>query len=290
MRKLSLLLAAVLLFGLCACSFVQSAEENSLSLWFVSQRENGNPELKSYHYEGAADVPSMMEALLTGPAVTTGLRSAIPEGTRLLSWSVKGDLAKLDLSEPYDTLEGVALTLADYCITLTLTQLENVKNVHITVNGRDVSRRGKQIFSASDVVLSGAEEEPVELTAALCFRRIGGNELGEELRVFRLTESQSATLAVLQALLSGPTEPGLQALLPQGVEVYSARVEAGVCYADFSAALLTDIPVSLEQQRLVLHSIVESLQSLGYVQAVQILVEGEPLSDYGQVDVSQPLS
>ena len=231
-----------------------------------------------------------MEALLTGPAVTTGLRSAIPEGTRLLSWSVKGDLAKLDLSEPYDTLEGVALTLADYCITLTLTQLENVKNVHITVNGRDVSRRGKQIFSASDVVLSGAEEEPVELTAALCFRRIGGNELGEELRVFRLTESQSATLAVLQALLAGPTEPGLQALLPQGVEVYSARVEAGVCYADFSAALLTDVPVSLEQQRLVLHSIVESLQSLGHVQAVQILVEGEPLSDYGQVDVSQPLS
>ena len=290
MRKLSLLLAAVLLFGLCACSFVQSAEEDSLSLWFVSQRENGNPELKSYHYEGTADVPSMMEALLTGPAVTTGLRSAIPEGTRLLSWSVKGDLAKLDLSEPYDTLEGVALTLADYCITLTLTQLENVKNVHITVNGRDVSRRGKQIFSASDVVLSGAEEEPVELTAALCFRRIGGNELGEELRVFRLTESQSATLAVLQALLAGPTEPGLQALLPQGVEVYSARVEAGVCYADFSAALLTDVPVSLEQQRLVLHSIVESLQSLGHVQAVQILVEGEPLSDYGQVDVSQPLS
>lgn len=290
MKKLSLLLAAVLLFGLCACSFVQSAEEDSLSLWFVSQRENGNPELKSYHYEGTADVPSMMEALLTGPAVTAGLRSAIPEGTRLLSWSVKGDLAKLDLSEPYDTLEGVALTLADYCITLTLTQLENVKNVHITVNGRDVSRRGKQIFSASDVVLSGAEEEPVELTAALCFRRIGGNELGEELRVFRLTESQSATLAVLQALLSGPTEPGLQALLPQGVEVYSARVEAGVCYADFSAALLTDVPVSLEQQRLVLHSIVESLQSLGYVQAVQILVEGEPLSDYGQVDVSQPLS
>lgn len=290
MRNLSLLLAAVLLFGLCACSFVQDAEEDSLSLWFVSQRENGNPELKSYHYEGAADVPSMMEALLTGPAVTTGLRSAIPEGTRLLSWSVKGDLAKLDLSEPYDTLEGVALTLADYCITLTLTQLENVKNVHITVNGRDVSRRGKQIFSASDVVLSGAEEEPVELTAALCFRRIGGNELGEELRVFRLTESQSATLAVLQALLAGPTEPGLQALLPQGVEVYSARVEAGVCYADFSAALLTDVPVSLEQQRLVLDSIVESLQSLGHVQAVQILVEGEPLSDYGQVDVSQPLS
>lgn len=290
MKKLSLLLAAVLLFGLCACSALQKSEDNSLALWFITQEENENPELSSLNYEGAADVPSMMDALLKGPAAMTGLRSAIPEGTRLVSWSVKGDLAKVDLSGPYDSLEGVALTLADYCITLTLTQLEGVENVHITVNGRDIPLRNKQIFSASDVVLSGAEEEPVELTAALCFRRIGGNELDEELRVFRLTESQSATLAVLQALLSGPTEPGLQALLPQGVEVYSARVEAGVCYADFSATLLTGIPESLEQQRLVINSIVKSLQSLGHVQAVQILVEGEPLNYYGLVNVSQPLN
>lgn len=290
MRKLSLLLAAVLLFTLCACSLGQGAAEDGLSLWFVSRRDGETPELSALRYEGAADVPSLIEALLAGPAVNTGLRSPIPGDTRLLSWSVNGELAHVNLSGSYGGLKGVALTLADYCITLTLTQLEGVENVRITVEGRDIPGRRKQVFSASDVVLSGAEEEPVELTAALCFRRIGGNELDEELRVFRLTESQSATLAVLQALLSGPTEPGLQALLPLGVEVYSARVEAGVCYADFSAALLTEIPESMEQQQLVIRSIVESLQSLGHVQAVQLLVEGEPLTRYGQVDVSQPLN
>ena len=288
MRKLSLLLAALRLFGVCACSSDQT--EEGLSLWYVSQRDDGQSELSRQNYEGAADVPSMMEALLAGPDVNTGLNSPIPEETTLQNWSLQGDLLHLDLSMPYGTLAGVKLTLADYCIVLTMTQLAGVETVRITVNGRDLSHRSTQIFSASDVVLSGAEEEPVELTAALCFRRIGGNELGEELRVFRLTESQSATLAVLQALLSGPTEPGLQALLPQGIQVNSARVEAGVCYADFSRSLLADIPETVEQQQLVLSSIVKSLQSLGHVQAVQLMVEGEPLYYYGMVNVSQPLS
>ena len=158
------------------------------------------------------------------------------------------------------------------------------------MDGREVSHRGKQIFREDDVVLSGAEEEPVELIAALCFRQTGGNQLGVEQRMFRLTESQSATLAVLQALLAGPEEAGLQALLPEGLEVYSARVESGICYADFSVTLLSDIPETGEEQQLVIRSIVESLCSLGSVQAVQILVEGEPLPYYGRIDVSQPMN
>ena len=63
-----------------------------------------------------------------------------------------------------------------------------------------------------------------------------------------------------------------------------------MCYADFSAALLSGLPGTEEEQQLVIRSIVDSLCSLGVVQAVQILVEGEPLTWYGQVDVSKPLN
>lgn len=289
MKKRSFLLAAVLLLCLCACAAGRGGEKNEPLLWFVLRWDDGHPELCSAEYTGERSAPRMMEALLSGPAAGTGLVSLIPEGTKLLDCNQRGDLVHVDLSEPYAALTGAELTLADYCITLTLTQLEGVDSIYITVNGRELPQRSKQVFRADDVVLSGAEEEPVELTAALCFRRTGGDELGEELRIFRLTESQSATLAVLQALLAGPSEPGLQALLPEGLEVYSARVEAGICYVDFSDLLLTEIPERVEEQQLVLRSIVESLQSLGYVQAVQLLVEGEPLPLYGQVDVSQPI-
>lgn len=289
MKKRSFILAVALLLCLCACAVGQGSDANESLLWFVLRWDDGHPELCSAEYAGDCSAPQMMETLLAGPAAGTGLVSLIPEGTKLLDCEQRGDLVHVDLSEPYAALTGAELTLADYCITLTLTQLEGVDSVYITVNGRELPQRSKQVFRADDVVLSGAEEEPVELTAALCFRRTGGDELGEELRIFRLTESQSATLAVLQALLAGPSEPGLQALLPEGLEVYSARVETGICYVDFSDLLLAEIPERVEEQQLVLRSIVESLQSLGYVQAVQLLVEGEPLSQYGQVDVSQPI-
>lgn len=288
MKRLSLFLAVILLLTLCACAAGNGTGDH-LSVWLVSHENDAGPELRAVSYSGAAELPALMEALLAGSSTDPGLKSPLPERTRLLGWSINENLTRVDLSEEYNRLSGVALTIADYCIVLTLAQLESVENIRITVEGKAVAGRTNQVLSASDVVLSGAEEEPVELTAALCFRRIGGNELGEELRVFRLTENQSATLAVLQALLAGPTEPGLQALLPQDVQVYSARVEAGVCYADFSSALLTNVPANWEDQNLVIDSVVKSLQSLGHVQSVQFLLEGEPFQYYGSVNVSQPL-
>lgn len=289
-RLLSLLLAAVLLLtALSACSFEQAEPQDAVNLWFAFEGDAALS-LETELYNGKRAVPELMDALLKGPSSDRELRSLIPEGTRLLVWQLDGDLVWVDLSREYGRLTGLDLTLADYSIVLTLTQLDQIQRVRITVDGKELRSGEKEVLSRDDVVLSGAEEEPVELTAALCFRRIGGNELGEELRVFRLTENQSAPLSVLQALLAGPQQAGLEALLPDGLEVYTARVEAGVCYADFSAALLDGIPGTEEEQQLVIRSIVESLCSLGVVQAVQILVNGEPLARYGQVDTSKPLN
>lgn len=294
MKKLACALLALAMAALLGCGAADGEEAGYFRLWYLNggQSRSASPYSAwgTEVYAGAMEVPGVMNALLAGPSAGSGLTSPIPAGTRLLDWSRDNGVAWVDLSREYESLAGLDLTLADYCITLTLTQLEGVEAVRITAGGSPLPARSRQILRAGDVVLSGAEEEPVDVIAALCFRRAGGNELGEERRIFRLTESQSATLAVLQALLSGPQEAGLVALLPPGLEVYSARVEAGVCYADFSAALLAHIPDSREEQELVVRSIVGSLCSLDYVQAVQLLVEGETLTLYGSVDVSGPLS
>ena len=282
-----LLTAALLLAALCCCTEPENTSDR-LELWYASTDPDGDYSgLSTVPYSGEATVSAVMEALLQGPDTGSGLTSPIPAGTELRSWKQTGAVVQVDLTYPYLKLSGVERVLANYCITLTLTRLDGVSGVHIAVNGMDVSGRDGRPLRGDDVLFSGAEEEPVELIAALHFRRLGGNELGVEQRIFRLIESESATLAVLQALLAGPQEAGLVALLPQGVEVYSARVEGGVCYADFSAALLEQVPSTEEEQRLVLRSVVESLCSLGHVQAVQLLVEGEPLTMYGVVDVNE---
>ena len=292
-RLLALLLAAAAGLGLLAGCAAGGEEGEGLLLWFAadqSLQEVPTAALASQPYQGEASVPGLMDALLDGPEAGGGLTGVIPPDTRLLDWRVEDGIAQVDLSQPYGDLVGVDRTLADYGIVLTLSQLEGVDGVRITVNGGAPGGDDGGVLYPEDVVFSGVEEEPVELSAALYFRRSGTQELGYELRVFQITEESDAAATVLEALLAGPQDSGLTALLPQGLEVRSVRVENGVCYADLSAGLLESVPDSPEEQELVVYSIVNTLCSLDTVDGVELLVEGESLERYGQLELDGPLS
>lgn len=292
-RLYSLWLAAALCLTLLAGCGGEAAEDpDGLKLWFTNDPANWSASATTFgtwEYQGEATVSGLLTALLAGPPPESGLTTAIPDGTNLLNWTLENRILKVDLSRPYGDLVGVDLTLADYCIVLTLTQLDGVEGVRITVNGSELPYRDRQVFYAEDVVLSGAEEEPVDVFAALYFRRGDGSELGFEQRIFRLTESESPTLAVLQALVDGPEDEGLTRLLPEELEIYSAKVDDGVCHVDVSSLLLDTVPAQKTEQELVISSIVNTLCSLDTVESVQLLVEGEQVAWYGTVDISQPL-
>lgn len=282
-----LLCAALGLALACGCAPPAPAEDGGLKLWFPTQGRQLTAALDTCPYEGEATVPAMLDALLAGPPVEeTGLAGAIPKGTRVLSWSVENRVVNVELSADYAGLVGVELTMADYCVTLTLAQLPGVDGVRVTASGAGQSYRERHVLYPGDVLFSGAEEVPVEVTAALYFHREGGNSLGFELRVFRLTEDKAPAKAVLEALLAGPEEEGLAPLLPEGLAVRSAWVDNGVCCADLSAQLL-ELPE--EARGPAIDSIVSTLCSLDTVDQVQLLVEGEPLGEFGGRDLSQPL-
>lgn len=283
------LLAALLLALASGCAGAGPEEEQGLKLWFPTDpnQELLSAALDSCLYQGESQsIPSLLSALLAGPpAEETGLVPVIPAGTRVLSWSVEDRVANVDLSAAYAELVGIDLTLADYCITLTLAQLPGVDGVRITANGGGQSYRDRQALYPEDVLFSGEEEAPVEITAALYFRREGGDSLGYELRKFRLTEDKAPIKAVLAALIAGPEDKGLLPLLPPELTVRSAWVDEGLCTADLSAHLL-DIPE--EERALAVESIAETLRSLDTVDQVQILIDGEPAGESGGPETARP--
>lgn len=290
-KRLVWLLAAVCAALLFACT-AAAEEEAGLKLWFGSapDRERLLSVYSSSGYQGEETVPALMKALLSGPPEEGDLTRVIPAGVELLDWSVEGRVAQVKLSAPYAALEGIDLTLADYSIVLTLTQLDGVDGVRISVDGGGQAFQDRRVLYAGDVIFSGAEEEPVEVPAALYFLREGAQELGYELRVLRLTEDETPAQAVLELLIAGPEEPGLSPLLPEGLKVLSARVDDGICTANLSGELLSGIPDDPVRQELLISSVVETLCSLDAVEQVQLLVEGEPLERYGSVELSGPLS
>lgn len=274
-----LALAALVLALAFGCAPAQE-EDRGLVLWFPVDPELNmvSAALDACPYQGEEHtIPALMSALLAGPPEEElELISLIPAGTRVLSWSLEEGVANVELSAAYAGLVGVDLTLADCCITLTLAQLPGVEGVRVTVNGGGQSYRDRRVLYPEDMLFSGAEEAPVEVTAALYFRREGGDQLGFELRRFRLSEDKVPVKEVLDALIAGPEDGGLVPLLPEGLTVRSAWVEEGLCTADLSAQLL-DLPE--DQRALAASSIVETLRSLDAVEQVQILIEGEPAGE-----------
>ena len=278
-------LALALAFG---CTSARE-EDRGLVLWFPVDPELNmvSAALDACPYQGTEHtIPALMSALLAGPPEEElELTSLIPAGTRVLSWSLEEGVASVELSAAYAGLVGVDLTLADCCITLPLAQLPGVEGVRVTVNGGGQSYRDRRVLYPEDMLLAVAEESPAEVTAALYFRREGGDQLGFELRRFRLSEDRVPVKEVLDALAAGPEDEVLVPLLPEGLAVRSAWVDQGLCTADLSAALL-DLPEG--RRALAVSSIAETLRSLDGVEQVQILIEGEPV---GPVDglVPSPL-
>ena len=150
-------LALLLVLFLSACGSGKPEQpEDGLVLWFRADTEaNHGPALAKQPYEGEAEPEDLLAALLAGPT-QEGCVSPFPRGVSLVrcQWDeeLPGTLT-VDLSEQYGALADVSLTLADYCIVLTLSQVKGVEGVEINSAGHSISYRSHQLLSAEEAVL-----------------------------------------------------------------------------------------------------------------------------------------
>lgn len=223
----------------------------------------------------STDPRALAEALLTellkGPFDET-LKSPIPAGTALLSLELEGSRALVDLSAAYGSLSGVALTLADCAVVMTLTQIPEILSVEITVRGQELAYREQPLLSAREMLLFPEEDVISTVTAALYFLDAGGRLTPEE-RVLDLYEGDTQVSAVAQALERGPENRELTSALPEGFQVKSVWQEEDICYVNLSSALLEEIGESAV--RTALEALENSLGSLESVEEIRFLADGE---------------
>ena len=275
---------AALMLSLCllaGCAVAQSAgEKDGLRLYYPAALDThrGGDAIDHVTVDWdalpAGDKTAQSEtvlALLMGECQEKGFKTPIPTGTTLRSVDMKGGTAWVDFAGSYGQLSGMALTIADYCVTLSLTQLEGVYAVRITVNGQELAYRDSNLFFASDVLLTSMDDVVRMLTAQLYFPD-GAGDLTPEERLLTQYEGQSAVDVVMAALLEGPAEDGLQALIPEGVTGITARAEDGVCQLNLPSEAMAamDRDAAEEMER----GIAASLLSLEGVSLVQVYVDG----------------
>ena len=227
----------------------------------------------------------LLQALLAGPIDST-LTAVIPADTALISLELEGTWAKVDLSTRYRMLSGVELALADYAITLTLTQLPEISAVSITVRGMPLAYRDRQTFTARDVLFASNEDVIGLVPATLYVFNAEGQMVPWEVTLDQY-EGETQVGTVVKALLGGFEEQEYRSPLPDGFQVTSVRLEEDTCYVDLPTAALSAMPEDAQLDA-ALQALADSLLSLQAVAEVRYLVDGEYAAVYGSAPVMEP--
>lgn len=162
-RLVMMTLLFLLVVGSTAYNRANSDEEYT-RIYFVSMdKKNHGSALGWEPYRGPASplegkIPgprALIYALLAGPK-DDDLQSPFPEGLTLESWQwdkkKKGNI-QVRMSEQYSSLADISLTLADYCIVMTLAQIPEVETVEITSGGYSATYRSHQLLCGDEVML-----------------------------------------------------------------------------------------------------------------------------------------
>lgn len=228
--------------------------------------------------------------LLLGGCTDKDFICPVPKGTAVNSCTVTGGTVSVDLSREYEQLVGVERTIADYCITLSLMQLDGIYAVRLTVNGLLPEGRTNGVYTSAEVLLTSPEDIVRTVKVTLYFPTGSGTLTGEERRL-TVYEGETVAQAVVKALAERPMDSyaGSEQLLPEGFAVLDTKVEDGTCYLNLAGSVTALLPEDGTDQERMIQGLVDSLCSLEDVSQVQLMVDGEYQMMLGCVPISRPL-
>lgn len=149
---------------------INSSQKVTLTLYFADKKGKWLvPETREVHYSSNTSLDKLViKQLIEGPK-TKGLQATIPPGTKLITVTVVDNVCYVNLDEVFlNQNQEITEQVVLYSIVNSLTELETVDKVQISVNG-DTSGKVRYIYELapmyeadSSVVLK--EEEEVEST------------------------------------------------------------------------------------------------------------------------------
>ena len=286
--RMAALALAVLMGLLSACVKTAESDADSFLLYYVRSGDDSlESALESISWEGTQTVEVLFSRLCSDPS-EEDLATCIPEGTSLLSWDLEESVLSMDLSGEFGTLTGVELTLASWCITLTMCQLEGVSAVRITAEGETLLE--DEILTPQQVMLDGGEGDTSTLYTTLYFPLSDGSGIGSERREIQITENRSESESILDALCAGPESKELSSFLPSSAEGITLWIKEDICYVNLTEEWQSYLEEDRDLLQQCLQCVVDSLAELDDVDSVQFLMDGAEISDWSDIGGDFPMN
>ncbi|NLK38530.1 MAG: GerMN domain-containing protein [Epulopiscium sp.] len=236
---------------------------------------------------------SVLEELKKGPK-EEGLMGSIPDEVLIQGVTLTDGTATIDVSKEYYNMKIGQELVCRSSIVWTLTALDFVDYVKITVDGKELSRTDGEpigIMNRENVVIDAEispESKRFEIVN-LYFANKEKTELRVEERKIEISHNQPREKFVMQQLILGPMTEGLTATIPSSTKLKDiTTTEDGICYINLSSDFLKQLEADTQAEVLAVNSIIYSLKGLSNIEKIQFLIEGEKIETRGNLDFSKP--
>lgn len=275
------MLAVCLAFVLTACGEEDTAGENTCQVYYVSNTET-KVEMRAKEMSADTTEGQLQELLqyLSANPEKLEYKAPFAMGFQLLDVRQEEGVVTLDVDAAYLELPVTTEVLVRAAIVRTLTQLEDIRYVVITVEGGQIyDSMGAPIGWMSGeqfIDNDGNEINTYELAKVrLYFAGEDGGSLIASSREKYYSTSMPLERFVVEELINGPSEQveGMYPSVNHDTKIINVTTRDGICYVNLDDSFLTvvnNVPTEVS-----VYAIVNSLVELNNVNKVQILVNGE---------------
>lgn len=264
----------------CACGKESSTTESSIDIYYINKSEtqivSEKHDLESTDTKGM--IVEVLKLLCTVPE-NKDARSTLPTSINIINYSYDGEQVTLSLGDKYKEQSHTTEILARAAIVKTLTQIDGVGHVLITINGepiKDSNGNDIGVMNAETFIDNGKEDD---YYAQITLRLYMANETGDKLIPINRELVHNADVSnvsmerlVVEQLIAGPVNTESYATINPETKVLAVTVTDGICYVNLDSAAL--VSVGNATSDVTIYSIVNSLSELGNINKVQILIDG----------------
>ena len=279
MKKILILLLILILFAGCTSKIPEGS--TLAKVYYTDKTEENLVEtevlLDSESITVAAN--KLFTELYTPPS--KNLSSALPRSVKLIDLSMANDECRLTLSPSYLSLSASRTTALCAALTKTLCSLPEIEKVSIFCEDRAFH------FTSDEFVTELPKTFYESHTISLYYPQNNYTSVKKEVATISLADKGNLAETVV-SLLQNPTLPSLKSPFPDGCEVYSVKVDNGVCILDVSEEFVSNAIHKKKQETFLLFSIVNTLTELPDIEKVRFLVEGNASYGYIYYNIASP--
>lgn len=121
-----------------------------------------------------------------------------------------------------------------------------------------------------------SDDEIRKTIISLYFKNIETNSLIAEAKCIDVKDlSKDAYSYLINLLIAGPESEKLESAIPEGTKVNSCTLKGNTVYVDLSKEFIDNAPSGIEEESMIVYSIVNTLTELNEVSNVKFLINGE---------------